>query len=116
MQDFLIERGRYFFSVDDWISALKQNDISIGTQFHGNVGAILAKTPALLISIDRRMEELAIYHKIPFIKAADFDASKPLEYYRDLCDYSEFNKRFKTTYDVFVDYCAKNGVAIKTPA
>jgi hypothetical protein len=113
VKDFAVNKGRYFFSVDDWVSALKQNDFSVGTQFHGNVASILAGTPALLIAIDKRMEELALYHKIPFIKAESFDPSKPLEYYYNLCDYSEFNKQFATCYDSFIDYCYKNDVSFK---
>lgn len=114
IQDFVVQKGRYFFSVDDWITALKKNDFSIGTQFHGNLAAILAKTPALIITIDKRMEELAKYHHIPFIKAEEFDVSKPIDYYFDLCDYSEFNKYYEKTYNEFVDYCYRNGVQLKS--
>jgi len=106
-------RGRYFFSVDEWINALKANDITIGTQFHGCVASILAKTPALMIVIDKRMQELALYHSIPFIKAEDFDPALPIEHYYDLCDYSSFNKKYAICYDTFIDYCSKNGVSLR---
>jgi hypothetical protein len=112
-RDFVMSRGRYFFSVDDWIKALTGNDFSIGTQFHGNVAAILAGIPALLITIDKRMEELARYHKIPFIRAEDFDPKRPIEHYRERCDYTEFNNSYAACHDNFVDYCRKNGVALK---
>jgi hypothetical protein len=113
VKDFVMSRGRYFFSVDDWMNALKENDFSIGTQFHGNVAAVLAGTPALLITIDRRMEELARYHGMPFMKAEDFDPNLEIGYYREICDYTEFNKRYPVCYDEFIDYCVKNDIALK---
>ncbi|TWH60041.1 polysaccharide pyruvyl transferase [Desulfitobacterium sp. LBE] len=111
--EFLKGRGRYFFSVDDWIENLRFDDFSIGTTIHGNVAAINAQIPALPIVIDRRMEEICRWHKIPYIQVKDFDPSKPIEYYRELADYSEFNKVYVSTFDNYLDYCRKNKVAIK---
>ncbi|MCD7879978.1 MAG: polysaccharide pyruvyl transferase family protein [Candidatus Gastranaerophilales bacterium] len=113
IKDFLIKSGCYYFSVNDWIKGLKNVDFSIGTQIHGNIAAILAGVPALPICVDKRMEEMAMHHKIPHIKLKDFDSTKPLQYYYDMCDYSEFNKIYKQNFDNFVDYCLKNGVALK---
>jgi hypothetical protein len=112
-RDFFEECGRFFFSVKDWIEALKQNDFCIGTRFHGNVAGVLAQIPTLMINIDLRMKNLCRYHDIPSIDIADFDPDMPIGYYRDLADYSEFNKNYTKTYDNFVDYCNKNQVALK---
>lgn len=113
VKEFVMSKGRYFFSVDDWTEALERNDVTIGTQFHGNVASILAGTPALMVVIDKRMEELVRYHNIPFILAEDFDPAQPIEYYYELCDYSAFNEKYAICYDAFVDYCRKNGVSLK---
>lgn len=113
IKDFLIKSGRYFFSVDDWIKALKKNDFSIGTQIHGNIAAILAGVPALPICVDKRMIEMCKFHKIPYIDINNFDSNKPLEYYKELCDFSEFNKHYQENYNNFVDYCKKNNVMLK---
>lgn len=110
---FLKEIGRFFFSAEDWIGALKEDDFSIGIRLQGNIAAILAGTPALIISADKRTEETARTHHIPHMKAEDFDASKPVEYYKDLCDYTDFNKHYAGLYDNYVDYCRKNGVALR---
>ena len=112
-EEFYKECGRYFFSVDDWIAALKQNDFSFGSKFHGNVAAILAGTPALLLGFDSRTIGFADYHKIPSMKLWDFDPEKPIEYYYELADYTEFNKNYAKTYDNFVDFCRKNDVALR---
>lgn len=113
IKDFLIESGKYYFSVKDWIRGINKNDFSIGTQIHGNIAAILAGVPALPICVDKRMEEMCRYHKIPYINIKDFDASKSIQYYRDLCDFSEFNKSYQENYNNFVDYCKKNDVNLK---
>jgi len=109
-----MECGRYYFSVKDWIEGIRENDFSIGTRFHGNIAAILAGVPTLMINIDKRMKELNSYYKIPSIDIEDFDPNKPIEYYYELADYSEFNKNFASTYDDYVDYCRKNGVELNT--
>lgn len=112
VSEFVMKKGRYFFSVDDWIAALRKNKFSIGTQFHGNIASILAGTPSLLIVIDRRMEELARYHKIPFITPEQFNPKRPIDYYAELCDYSAFNRQFRDAYRVFREYLRKNNVSM----
>lgn len=113
IKDFLLKTGRYFFSVEDWIKGLKNTDFSIGTQIHGNIAAILAGVPALPICVDKRMQEMSMFHGIPYIKLEDFDDSKPIDYYFDLCDFSTFNLKYRQNFNNFVDYCHKNGVALK---
>lgn len=110
---FYSECGRYFYSAKDWINGIKHsNDFSIGTRFHGNIAAILAGVPTLMINVDKRMRGMNDYYKIPSIDVSEFDCQKPIEHYRALADYSEFNKRYAKTYDNFVDYCVKNGVRL----
>ncbi|MDR2532917.1 MAG: polysaccharide pyruvyl transferase family protein [Oscillospiraceae bacterium] len=112
--NFLCDTGRLFFNVDDWINGIEYCDFSIGNKFHGNVAAILAGVPALFIVHDTRMLELCNYYKFPYIHEKDFDTSKPIEYYYELADYTEFNEYFAETYDNFIDYCKKNEVEFKS--
>lgn len=112
---FYSECGRYFYSIKDWIQGIKgRNDFSIGSRFHGNIAAILSGVPALMVNVDKRMKGMNDYYKIPSIDIRDFDCEKPIEYYRELADYSEFNKNYAKTYDNFIDYCEKNGVRLCT--
>jgi hypothetical protein len=112
---FYSDCGRYFYSVPDWIKGIKEkNDFSIGTRFHGNIAAILARIPTLMVNVDKRMKGMNDYYKIPSIDISEFDSGKPIEYYRELADYSEFNKRYSGIYDDFVDYCDKTGVKLNT--
>lgn len=113
VHDFYKDCGRYFYCVDDWINGLKSDDFSMGTRFHGNVAAVLAGVPTLPVNVDKRMKGMNDYFKIPSIDIEDFDPEKPVEYYREKADYTEFNKNYKKAYDNFVDYCNKNGVRLR---
>jgi hypothetical protein len=110
---FYSDCGRYFYSAEDWISGVKGSDFSIGTRFHGNIAAILAGVPTLMINIDKRMEEMNRFYRIPSIDIAEFDAAKPIEYYRELADYSDFNKNYERAFDDYINYCNNNSVALK---
>jgi hypothetical protein len=58
-------RVRFFLDPQTWFSHLAQYDFSFGTRIHGNIAALLAGTPALLLAHDSRTLELADYHQIP---------------------------------------------------
>lgn len=115
VHDFYKANGRYFYCVEDWIRGIRgTNDFSMGSRFHGNVAAILAGVPALMVNIDKRMEGLNRYFHIPTIGIEDFSLSRPIQEYVEMADYSEFNRTYAKTYDNFVDYCTKNGVRLKS--
>ncbi len=110
---FYKECGRYFYSVKDWIEGIRgRDDFSMGSRFHGNVAAILSGVPALMVNVDKRMKGMNDFYRIPSIDIDEFDKEKPIEYYRDLADYSEFNKIYAKRYDNFTDYCKRNGVRL----
>lgn len=110
---FYRDCGRYFYSVKDWIVGLEKDCFSMGSRFHGNVAAILAGIPALMVNVDKRMTGMNSYFNIPSIDISDFDLDKPLEYYMELADYREFNKVYPKRFDAFKDYCEKNGVRLR---
>lgn len=111
---FYTECGRYFYGLEDWVSRIaEEDDFSMGSRFHGNIAAILAGIPALMVNVDKRMKGMNDFFRIPSIDIEEFDMNKPLKYYREMADYSEFNKNYKKAYDNFVDYCSKNGVRLK---
>lgn len=113
VKEFTEKCGEYYFSVEDWINGIKNVDMSIGTQFHGNIAAILAGVPALIVTIDDRMRELCAVHHIPNIDIKDFDPNKSLQYYYDNINYTDFNMCFAANYDNFLGYCDRNGVNLK---
>lgn len=113
VHSFYSDCGRYFYSVKDWIEGIKgKDDFSIGSRFHGNIAAILAGVPTLMVNVDKRMKGMNNFYKIPSIDIKEFDVEKPIEYYRELADYTEFNKNYAKVYDNFIDYCEKNGIRL----
>ena len=58
-------RVRFFLDPKTWFSHLAEYDFSFGTRIHGNIAALLAGTPAVLLAHDSRTLELADYHQIP---------------------------------------------------
>lgn len=114
VHEFYKNCGRYFYSAKDWVQGIKNTDtFSMGTRFHGNVAAIMAGVPTLMVNVDNRMVGMNKFYKIPYIDIKDFDAQKPLEFYREIADYSEFNKNYSRVYDNFIDYCEKVGIRLK---
>ncbi len=58
-------RVRFFLDPKAWFAHLANYDFSFGTRIHGNIAALLAGTPALLLAHDSRTLELAHYSRDP---------------------------------------------------
>lgn len=114
IHEFYKDCGRYFYSVKDWIEGLSTDDFSMGSRFHGNIAAILAGVPTLMVNVDKRMEGMNKFFRIPSIDIREFNSKKPLSFYQELADYSEFNKVYRERFDNFIEYCSRNGVRLKT--
>ena len=71
---------------------------------------------ALFSIVDARTNELISLFHLPCIKLVDFDASKPISYYYNLADYTNFNENYKILYDRFVDFAARNGLKFSSDA
>ncbi len=53
-----------FCNVPKWMEFLNDSDLTFGSRLHGNIAAVLAGTPALLVTKDSRTKELAEYHHL----------------------------------------------------
>lgn len=67
-----------------WLRSLAANDFSIGSRIHGTVASLLAGLPALLLTHDCRVTELARYFHLPSIPLAElsrpgFDLARVLQ-------------------------------------
>lgn len=112
LKDFLLRNRKYFFIFEDWYNFARGYDFSIGARFHGNVVPVLAGVPSLFMYSDSRTKEMTDYFELPTLKFTDFDPSKPLEYYYDLADYSNFNKNYPKKLDNFIQFCIDNGLEL----
>ena len=85
---FRDDRVRFFIDAWPWVAALRGMDFSFGTRIHGNIAALMAGTPAVVLAHDSRTLELARYFEIPHrlmssvpsdIDAADLYAEADLD-------------------------------------
>ncbi len=113
---WLKEKKQVFFEIAPWVEWLRQIDFTMGSRFHGNVLAIMNGIPALTMVIDGRMQELTKLFRLPTMDQKDFSLNRPLEYYYDLADFSEFNRVYPQRLSTFRDFLSKNGLteAMKT--
>ena len=109
-------RARMFLSVDNWIDCLKTFDFSIGTRIHGNIIAILAGVPAMVIAIDSRTRELAEFHHIPYVLADEIDGLTSLEllYYKACAGMNDFYFHYNSNLKIYCDFMTKNGIKLKS--
>jgi polysaccharide pyruvyl transferase WcaK-like protein len=73
--DYLNRRVKVFFTVDGWVDFYRHIDFALGTRIHGTIASLLAGTPALLITHDTRITELARAMNIPYISQERFCGS-----------------------------------------
>ncbi|MCZ9347404.1 polysaccharide pyruvyl transferase family protein, partial [Streptomyces sp. TRM76130] len=71
-----------------WIKELRDYDFAYGTRIHGNVAALLAGTPSVVLTHDSRTLELCRYFDIPHRALADLPADTDP---RDLYEKADFS-------------------------
>ncbi len=108
LADWLKEKERIFLDVDEWRKYIREFDFSLGQRMHGNVIALWEGIPSLFLTMDARMEEMCEFFHLPCLSARDFDAEKPVEYYYELADYTEFIKHYPSCLKDFYTFLAKN--------
>lgn len=110
---WLSKRSNCFFEINDWRSYMRNYDFSFGMRFHGNVMALWENVPALFISNDSRTRELCEHFSLPMIELGAFNCERPVEYYYELADYSEFHKNYEKRRKEFVEFMEGNGICLK---
>ena len=105
------DRIRLIMDMWDWQSDLMKSGVnmSFGSRIHGNIMAVLAGVPAVVLNIDTRTKEMAEFYDIPSI---EYNPDKNLdlyEVYQNL-DYDKFNKTFGKKYDDFNQFLVNCGI------
>lgn len=95
----IMTKGKYHKDIDQWCCDAVKDDVYVGTRIHGAVSAILAGTPAVLMTHDNRTRELSKVMGVPSVEIEIFDGVKN-ETINDL--FSQFD------FDMTSDACAKN--------
>ncbi|GHA85436.1 membrane-anchored protein [Algimonas arctica] len=67
--DYMKDRARIFWDVDTWMAGVRPFDICIGTRLHGNMAALAADVPGIVITHDARTSELVKTMCLPYLDA-----------------------------------------------
>jgi hypothetical protein len=113
LRDWFNKNTKWFFDIDEWFNYMKNVDFSIGTRFHGNMGAIQVGTPALNLIFDTRTRELCEYLNLPSMFLDDFTGKNSIEELYDKANYNLFNRTYSHKYDNYVRFLNNNGLKHK---
>lgn len=104
------DRVRFHNNVCGWFKELSHMDLSIGPRLHGNVAAILTRTPAVWIVHDGRMRELAEYHNLPTIHQSDIDENTDIKDVLSKVDIKSLLIGHEQRFHHYKDFLNKNGL------
>jgi hypothetical protein len=104
------DRMRMFVDTWTWIDHLAEHDFAYGTRFHGNVAALLAGTPALLLTHDSRTTELAEHHRMPHLPMPSLAPDVTAAELYAATDLTEFNAAMPGNVDRYVAFLERNGL------
>ncbi|CAL9551999.1 hypothetical protein SUDANB176_04463 [Streptomyces sp. enrichment culture] len=91
-----------------WIDELRDHDFAFGTRIHGNIAALLAGTPSVVLTHDSRTLELCRYFDIPHVPLASLPAdTDPRELY-EAADYSAMVKHHGERFERIVAFLDRN--------
>lgn len=105
---YMNNRVRYFLNAPTWIDFIGKADLSFGARLHGNVTAVIAGTPSIIIPKDGRMRELAEYHNFTSIWWNDITEDTRLEDEIEKLDFKSPEKVQQRNFDNFIDFLDKN--------
>jgi len=103
-------RLRFFCNVPKWMEFLNDSDLTFGSRLHGNIAAVLAGTPALLVTKDSRTRELAEYHHLNAIHESKLNEKLTLQELVEQQDFSQIEKYQKQNFDRYVAFLKKNDI------
>lgn len=93
-----------------WINELRGYDFAYGTRIHGNIAALLAGTPAVVLTHDSRTLELCRYFDLPHRPLSSLRAdTDPRDLY-EAADYSAMLKGHGERFDRITSFLTRNGL------
>ncbi|MDU8944046.1 polysaccharide pyruvyl transferase family protein [Ovoidimarina sediminis] len=108
--EYFRHHGRIFFNLPEWIEHNRGLDFVLGARFHGNVVAMLAGRPSLLLVFDTRTREMADHFSLPYMDFADFDPDLPMQHYVDRSDFGMFHGTYPSRLIEYAGFLEKNNV------
>lgn len=104
------KRSVGFMSAYAWMDFMRSVDFSYGCNIHGNIAAVLAGTPCMVIERDRRVSELARFIGIPMITLQDIRAGMGILELYERADFGGIAKKHAEGFERFVNLLNVNGL------
>jgi hypothetical protein len=113
----LARQGRFYTSAPDWISAMSDRELVLGTRLHGTMAALAAGAPAAIITHDSRTSELAATMHLPQVAMQQVMASPTLAAATAHIhfDGAAFDQWRAITAARMVAVCSRIGLPLKAP-
>lgn len=91
-----------------WMNELREHDFGFGTRIHGNIAALLAGTPSVVLCHDSRTLELCRYFDLPHRMLSDVTAdTDPAELY-EKADFSALHSGHVERFERFTAFLNRN--------
>ena len=107
LERWICSHMRVYWSVADWLDEMKSYDFVFGQRFHGNMVAIQAGTPAVVICHDSRTTEMCEFLALPFIRLEDADEISIDRLYERF-DADALAARYRVLFARYVDFLRSN--------
>ncbi|MEU3253633.1 polysaccharide pyruvyl transferase family protein [Streptomyces sp. NPDC006997] len=91
-----------------WIDELRGYDFAYGTRLHGTIAALLAGTPAVLLSHDSRTLELCRYFDLPYRTLTGLPADTDARELYEGADFSGLRKGHRERFERVVAFLDRN--------
>lgn len=104
------DRVKCFTNVPSWIDFVSHSDLHFGTRIHGNIIGVLAGVPTFILAPDRRVLELADFHRIPHMSLLDLTDQTDLLRIFEQTDFSQVLQGHSDRFSAFVHFLTENGL------
>lgn len=106
---FTSARAEMYIDAYPWIERMGRAAFSFGARAHGNIAAVLAGTPSVMLAHDSRTVELAQYHQIPYLVRGGEGTPSTVREIFERADFTEFNRGHAARFEVLSDFIHENG-------
>jgi hypothetical protein len=107
---FVQDKVRFFVDPNPWLNHLGERDYYFGSRIHGSMVALLAGTPATVLTHDSRTRELAEFHRIPHRRIDQIKrTTDAADLYADL-DLDPMNRAHANNFAHFIAFLRRNNL------
>lgn len=100
--------AQFNYTVEAWRAYASQFDYCIGTRFHGNVMALQAGVPSLIIPVDARVADMAQFHRLPTISIEDFSGIDDISELASHLDFTDYQQHHSINQELYSEFLKAN--------